>query len=100
MKKPILVSVCLLGCGLIIGLAALMDPKDPACVRIQAKADLAEDFCEALAEKAANDKCAALAEDPVTMGQCMRVVVPMAHSSCMSYLNMDKLHEQAKDLCK
>lgn len=100
MKRPLILASCLLGCALIVGLAVLLSPKDPACLRIQAKADLSVEFCDGLAEKAAKDKCSALAEDPVTMGQCMRVVVPMAQSSCMSYLNMDRLQGQIKELCQ
>lgn len=100
MKKPLILAGCLVGCLVIALLAKSLAPKDPACIRLQAKADLAEEFCAGLANKAASDKCSTLAEDPVVMGQCMRVVVPMAHSSCMSYINMDKLHEQTKDLCQ
>lgn len=100
MKNPLILVGCLAGCLVIAVSAKVLAPRDPACVRIQAKADLAEEFCDNLSQKAAKDKCSTLAEDPVVMGQCMHVVVPMAHSSCMAYLNMDQLHEQVKELCK
>lgn len=74
--------------------------QDPACVRIQAKADLAEEFCDGLAAKAAQSRCESLSEDMDVIGQCMRVIVPSAHSACMSYIGMDKLRQQAKGLCQ
>jgi len=74
--------------------------REPACVRIQAKLELAKEFCDGLAEKAAKERCSSLSDDVDVMGQCMRVIVPSAHSACMSYINMERLSQQSKELCQ
>lgn len=100
MKRPLLVGICLLGSLLIVGLAMLLKPKDPACVRFQAKLELAETFCNGLADRAARERCEAISDSPEIMGQCMRVIVPAAHSSCMSYLNTDGMKREYDGLCR
>lgn len=96
-KSHAAVIVSIMGALVIFG--ALKLNKEPACVRIQAKVELAEEFCDGLAERAARERCQSLSEDVDVMGQCMRIVVPAAHSSCMGYLNMERLRQQSKDLC-
>jgi hypothetical protein len=100
MKRPLIVASCLLGAVLIAGLAALIKPQDPACVRFQAKIDLAEAFCDGLSQRAAQERCSALSDSPEVMGQCMRVIVPAAFSGCMDYVNLQSLKQEHKSLCQ
>lgn len=74
-------------------------PSDRACQRIQAKLGLVEEFCQGLAERAAEERCQTLADDPQTMGQCLRVIVPAAHSGCLDYVNVQRIENQSKELC-
>lgn len=99
MRRPLIVASCLILAVLIAALAALIAPKDPACVKLEARLGLAEVFCQGLAEKAATDRCSSLAEDPQVMGQCLRVIVPAAHSGCMDYLNIERMKRQHEELC-
>lgn len=99
MKKGMAVGlISLVGAGVLFMAAQIKG--EPACVRIQAKLELAEEFCDGLAEKAARDRCQSLSDDVDVMGQCMRVIVPSAHSACMSYINMERLRQQSKELCQ
>lgn len=98
-KQAVVVTGCLLGCALIVGLAMIIKPKDPACVRLEAKAALARDFCDGLAAKAADERCSALADDPEVKGQCMRVVIPAATVNCMAYLNIEHIKEDLRAAC-
>jgi hypothetical protein len=100
MKKPLVVASCLLGAVLIAGLAALVKPKDPACTRFQARIDLAEAFCDGLSQRAAQERCSALSDNPEVMGQCMRVIVPAAFSGCMDYINLPGMRQEHKSLCE
>jgi hypothetical protein len=94
-----IVLSCLLGSLIVLGAAAYLKPKDPACVKLEARLGLAEVFCQGLAEKAATDRCSSLAEDPEVMGQCLRVIVPAAHSGCMDYINIERIKRQHEELC-
>jgi len=99
MKKGLAaVLIALMGSAVV--LVALKLQKDPPCVRILAKVELAEEFCDGLAERAAKERCSSLSDDVDVMGQCMGVIVPAAHSSCMSYINMERLRQQSKELCQ
>lgn len=100
MKQPLVVGLCLLGCVLIAGLAKLMEVEDSACSRIESKIELANEFCDGLAERAAKERCQSLSDDVDVMGQCMQVIVPAAHSSCMGYLNMERMKQQYSSLCE
>lgn len=100
MKRPLVVASCLIGAAFIAGLALLIKPKDPACIRFQAKIDLAETFCDGLSQRAAQERCSALSESPDVMGQCMRVIVPAAHAGCMDYVNLQALKQEYKSLCQ
>lgn len=90
---------CLFGAALILALATVLKPKDPACVKLEAKRNLALEFCKNLAVKAAHEKCEALADDPQTLGACMNVVVPVAESSCWGYLNVKAMAREIETLC-
>jgi len=97
MKRSIFL---LISAALIGGLGVkLFQNKEPACIRLEAKVSLARDFCEGLGEKAAADRCSALADDPEVQGQCMRVVVPAAVGSCMSYLNLEHMKADLESAC-
>lgn len=85
--------------GAVVAMGVLKLSKEPPCVRIMAKVELAEEFCDGLAERAARERCQSLSDDVDVMGQCMGVIVPAAHSSCMSYINMERLRQQSKELC-
>lgn len=98
--KAMVVSGCVLGAVLLAAVAALVRPKDPACGKLEAKLGVSEEFCQGLAERAAQERCSALSDDPETMGQCIRVIVPAAHSSCMGYLNIQRLKNQVRELCE
>lgn len=99
MKQPLVVGLCILGC-ILLGLAARLYPQDSVvCAKMESKLELAKEFCDGLALRAANERCSSVAEDQDTMGQCMRVIVPAAHSSCMSYLNLERLKQQHESLC-
>lgn len=100
MKRPLLVASCIVGAIAIAGLAMLLKPKDPACVKLEARIGLATDFCGGLAERAAKEKCSVLTDNPDVMGQCMHVIVPAAYSGCMEYVNMDAKKEEFKSLCQ
>lgn len=97
-RQKILIG-CYLGAVIIVIAAALLKDKDPACVRIEAKRNLALEFCNGLADRAARDKCARLADDPDIMGQCMRVIVPAAEAGCWDYVNLEALKRDAETLC-
>lgn len=99
-KQPLVVGACLLGAVLILTIAASLRPADPACVRLQARLDVARSFCDGLAERAADEKCAELGADPETRGACMRVVVPMATSSCLAYLNLERIKAEVGSVCR
>jgi hypothetical protein len=97
MKK----SLILLGVAAAILVAvSLLQKKEPACIRLQAKVDLAKEFCDGMAIKLAEDKCSSLAEDAETMGQCLRVLIPAAHSACQSYISHRELIQQYESLCQ
>lgn len=99
LKRPLLVGLCILGC-ILLGLAAKVYPRDSQiCDKMENKLELAKEFCDGSALRAANERCQSVAEDQDTMGQCMRVIVPAAHSSCMSYLNLERLKQQDASLC-
>lgn len=100
MRRPLLVAFCLFGCVLIVGLAKLMQNNQSACSRIESKMELANEFCDGLAERAAKERCQSLSDDVDVVGQCMRVIVPAAHSNCMGYLNMERMKQQYASLCK
>lgn len=100
MKRPLLVASCLLGAALIAGLALLLKPSDPACIRFQARIDLAEAFCGGLSQRAAQERCSVLSENPEVMGQCMRIMVPNAFSGCMDYINLPGMKQEYQSLCK
>jgi hypothetical protein len=96
MKKPIVLVVA---AGIAIAAGALLKPKDPACVKIEAQVALADRFCHGMSERLAEGRCASLSDDPEVMGQCLRVIVPAAHSACMDYIEIEPLKRQAADLC-
>ena len=98
-KQAFVVTGCLILAALIAALAFVIKPKDPACVRLEAKVALARDFCDGLAAKAADERCSALAEDPEVKGQCMRVVIPAATVNCMAYLNIEHIKEDVRSAC-
>lgn len=100
MKQPLLVGLCLLGAALIVVVAKVLKPGESACSRIESKLELANEFCDGLAERAAKERCQSLSEDIDVRGQCMRVIVPAAHSSCMGYLNMERMKQQHASLCE
>jgi hypothetical protein len=99
MKKKLLGMLALLLLGGLGG-SLLKGQKHPPCIRMEAKLELANEFCDGLALRAANERCSQVSEDPDVMGQCMRVIVPAAHSSCMSYLNLERLKQQYASLCE
>jgi hypothetical protein len=90
---------CLFGAALILTLATIARPKDPACVKLEAKRNLALDFCKGLAAKAAHDRCEGLTDDPQTLGACMNVVVPVAESACWGYINIQGMKREIETLC-
>ncbi len=92
--------VMVAGVAFVALIASVLAPRDPACVRLQAKVELAQEFCEGLAERAATERCQELAPDEETIGQCFHVVVPAAFSSCMNYLNLGRLEREIKQVCK
>lgn len=95
--RPFLMALGLLG-GL--GLAAyLVKSKPEPCMKMENKIELAKEFCDGLAQKAAESRCETLSDDPDVMGQCMRVIVPSAHSNCMAYINVFRLEKQYEALC-
>lgn len=100
LKQPLVLGFCLLG-ALLIAIAAKFTQTDSrVCDKMEAKLELAKEFCDGLALRAANERCSQLADDQEVMGQCMRVIVPAAHSSCMSYLNLERLKQQHGSLCE
>lgn len=100
LKRPLVVGFCILGC-LLLGIASRLYPgENRVCDKMESKLELAKEFCDGLALRAANERCQSVAEDQDTMGQCMRVIVPAAHSSCMSYLNLERLKQQYASLCE
>jgi len=90
---------CLIGSVLILVAALLIQPKDPACVKLEAKRSLALEFCKGLGMRAAQGRCSQLADDQETMGACMGIVLPVAESSCWGYLNLEAMKRELKDLC-
>lgn len=97
--KAAVVFWCIVGAVLIVGLAYLIKPSDPACVKLEAKRNLALEFCKGLAARAAHDRCESLADDPQTLGACMNVVVPVAESSCWGYINLQGMKRELDALC-
>jgi hypothetical protein len=95
-----IVLSCLLGSLIVLGAAAYLKPRDPACVKLEAKRNLAEEFCKGLAMRAAQERCSQLAEDPETMGACMQVVVPVAQASCWGYLSVENMDREIESLCQ
>jgi hypothetical protein len=84
-----------------IGLFAVVTrEQDPACAKIEAKVNLALDFCRGLAMKAAGERCESLSDDQEAQGQCMRVIVPAAQSSCFGLIGVEKLKEDYEALCE
>jgi hypothetical protein len=100
LKQPLVVAFCLLGAALIALGVKLTETDSRVCDKMEAKLELAKEFCDGLALRAANERCAQVAEDQEVMGQCMRVIVPAAHSSCMNYLNLERLKQQHASLCE
>lgn len=95
--KPFLLGIGLL---LMVGLLALLMQNRPEpCMKMEAKIELAKEFCDGLAKRAAEDRCSQLSDDIETMGQCMRVIVPSAHSACMGYIDSERLEQQYRSLC-
>lgn len=97
-KSLVIVSSIVAAILIFFGVRIIL-PRDGACEKMDAKLGLAEDFCQGLAERASEERCSSLADDPETMGQCLRVIVPAAHSSCMDYLNVQRLKNQKEALC-
>lgn len=98
MKRSLLV---LLSVGVALALFFFFKSnRSEPCLRLQAKLDLAEEFCSGLAERAAEERCSVLSDNPEVLGQCMRVIVPAAHSSCMSYLNLGRLEKEIHSVCR
>ena len=100
MKRPFLVGLCFLGSLLILCVAYLFKPKDPFCYKLNAKADLADDFCKGLAIRSATEKCQSITEDGESANQCVRVMLPSAHSVCMNYIGYDELKRNADSACE
>jgi hypothetical protein len=98
-SKAMVVIGCMVGVILIAGLAYLIKPRDPACAKLEAKRNLALEFCKGLAVKAATERCEGLADDPQTLGACMNVVVPVAESSCWGYINLQGMKRELDALC-
>lgn len=99
MDKSKIVLGCLGGALLLILVALVVRPKDPACEKLQANVELAKAFCGGLAERAAHERCQSVSDEPDTLGQCLRVMRPAAMSSCMDYLNLKKMKEDLEALC-
>lgn len=99
MKNPMILASCLLGALAIIVAAFAFRPQDQACIRLQARMDLAGDFCMGLAESAAKERCAALTEDSETAGRCVQVIIAAAHSNCMNYLNVQGMKMGYESAC-
>lgn len=97
MKKPIVLIVSL---STLILLGVYLVPKDPACVRLNAKLLLMDDFCNGMSKQLAEDRCGQLTDDEAVFSQCLRVVIPAAHSGCMNYINKHKLESEYKSLCQ
>lgn len=94
------VVVVIAGLSFVALIASVLAPRDPACVKLEAKVELAQEFCEGLAERAATERCQEVAADEETLGQCFQVIVPAAFSSCMSYLNLGRLEREIKQVCR
>lgn len=102
-KNPVLVGSCIvsgLGVCLVALVAGLMLPRDPACIKLEAKIEVAKGFCDGLAARTATERCGGLSDDPDILGQCMRIVIPGAHSACMDYLEIKRLKEEVGTLCR
>jgi len=99
--KLALISMCTLLGGLSL-VSFFMPNKEEskACYRLQAKLDLSDRFCQGLATRAAQERCNSLSDNPEVLGQCMRIIVPAAHSSCMDYLNIQGMKNEVKELCQ
>ena len=98
-QKARIVVGALVGVVGLCGVALLLQPKDPACVRFESRLGLAKQFCEGLAERASQDKCQSLSDEPETMGQCLRVMRPAAYAGCMDYINLEKMKQEYEALC-
>jgi len=97
-----LLNLCLVilsACAILLLLTLLRPEKNETCARLQARIDLSESFCKELAEKAAEDRCSALAEQPEVLGQCKRVIVPAAFSGCIDYLNKEAMEREFSSVC-
>jgi hypothetical protein len=99
LKHPLIVCACLLGILAILFIASSFKPQDMGCIRFEAKIGLSHDFCRNLGMRAAQEKCQDVTQDPDTMGNCMRVVVPAAEANCWSYLNIEELKREYQSLC-
>jgi hypothetical protein len=97
MKKLLILlsSVCL-------GLALLLihKPKEPACVKLETKLALVDDFCLGMAKEMAEGRCGELADDPSVLRQCLQVVVPAAVSACERYVGKHEMAKQIDSLCR
>ena len=99
-KQAFVVGGCFLGVILIAIIAKVTEHHDPACARLQARVDLAKRFCDGLSERAAQEKCQALADGPEEVkGQCLRIIRPAAFSGCMDYLSLEAMERDLNDTC-
>lgn len=99
MKRLAVAALCVLVAVIILTVTILLKPSSAPCQRLQARLDLADRFCAGLSERAAQEKCAEYSSNPEVMGQCMRVVLPAAHSSCMDYLSVQNMRIEFKNIC-
>lgn len=88
----------LLGIGVFFGIKELL--KEPACVKMESKLSLLEDFCGGMARQMAESRCSQISDDDQVIGACMRVVIPAAHSACEGYVNKKELEHQHQSLCQ
>lgn len=102
-------SLILIACavGIILAVLAVQSKPDTACVRLQAKLDLSDQFCKTLSLKMAEDRCSGLLsqyEDDgqyqEVLGQCLRAIVPAAHSACENYIQKEAMKKDLDSLCR
>ena len=71
---------------------------DPVCDKLIAKVQVAKDFCMGLSKQTAMNRCESI-DDDTQKQDCVRVFLPYAMSACLSYVNLDTLESETKDLC-
>lgn len=95
--RLVVISLITLAVG-VVAIVVTM-PQDKACLKMEAKINLAQDFCQGMAISAVSAKCKDVGDDPQDQGTCMQALMPYAMTSCLSFIHLKEQQENFASIC-